>query len=394
MDMFSDLARRDPYPFYTKLRAHGPVCRDPRSGLWLILGHDDVKRALGDHEAFSSVVSPPGTLTAAWLIFADPPRHSRLRALIARAFTSRTVAALEARIGELGRLLLDRATDGGEIELVSEFAMPLPLMVISEMLGAPAEDYARLRRWSDALVALSHTVSGDVRAGAAVEAVRAANIEMGEHVGRLVAERRAAPKEDLLSRLAQRDENDEGLTEEEILGFFQLLMLAGHETTTNLISNAVLTLLEHPDQLALLRAAPELLISSIEEVLRFRSPVQAVFRMTRRAVNIGGETVPAEAMVLLLLGAANRDPRRFDSSECFDIARQPNPHVAFGHGPHFCIGAPLARLEGRIALRLLLERWTRFERASDDPWEPREAFHVHGPASLPIRFELAKAGTA
>jgi cytochrome P450 len=237
-------------------------------------------------------------------------------------------------------------------------------------------------------------VSGEARASAAIDRARTANAEMREYVGRLVDERRRAPRSDLLTRLAQADDAGERLSDDEILGFFQLLMLAGHETTTNLISNAVLSFIEHPDQLALVRVAPELLVPAIEEVLRYRSPVQAVFRATRREANVNGQAIPPGQLVLLMLGAANRDPRQFDSAGAFDVTRHPNTHIAFGHGAHYCIGAPLARLESRIALELLLARWARFERATEAPWAPREAFHVHGPSRLALRFESARTPNA
>jgi len=397
IDIFSEDARRNPYPLYAQLRSAAPVFREPRTGLWMLLGYDDTKRGLADAATFSSAASPGGALTSQWLIFADPPRHTRLRSLIARAFTPRSVAALEARIDALARSLLDRAdanSDSGEIELIGDFAMPLPLMVVAEMIGAPPSDYATFRRWSDAIVRLSHTVSGDPRAAQAIHDVTVANAEMREYVGRLVDERRSRPENDLLTALVQPNEEGERLTDDEILGFFQLLMLAGHETTTNLIANAVLSFIEHPDQLALLRIAPELLAPAIEEVLRYRSPVQTMFRVAKKDARVGDHTIPAGQMVLLVIGAANRDPRRFDGAESFDVTRHPNAHIAFGHGIHFCVGAPLARLEARIALGLLLERWTRFERAGDEPWTPREAFHVHGPERLQLRFERSEAARA
>ena len=186
----------------------------------------------------------------------------------------------------------------------------------------------------------------------------------------------------------------ERLAEAEILGFFQLLLLAGHETTTNLIGNAVLSLLENPDQLALLRAVPDLVPSAVEEVLRYRSPVQAMFRVTRREVEMHGQVIPAGKLVLAWIGSANRDAGHFPDAGRFDVARQPNPHVAFGHGIHFCVGAPLARLEGCIALADLLERLAAIELASDEPWEPREAFHVHGPNRLSIRFQPRRLAAA
>jgi len=384
--LFSEGYRRNPYPVLARLRERGSVFHDPASGTWMLLRYDDVKCALASHEVFSSVVSPPGTLTSDWLIFADPPHHARLRALIMRAFTARAVGTLEQRIHERISTLLEDAQRGGNVDFVRDIAVPFPLTVIAEMLGAPTDDLPRYRRWTDAIVALSHTVSGGPGLERAVECARHANGEMRAYLPPLLEERRVRARDDLLSRLVLTDVDGERVSDDEILGFFQLLLLAGHETTTNLLSNAVLAFDEYPDQLALLRAAPGLLEPAIEEVLRFRSPVQTVFRHTRREVNVGDETIPAGAMVLLMLGAANRDPSRFDRPDRFDIAREAVPHVGFGHGIHYCIGAPLARLEARIALEELYRRFERIERADDSPWEPREAFHVHGPSRLPVRL--------
>jgi cytochrome P450 len=202
----------------------------------------------------------------------------------------------------------------------------------------------------------------------------------------LISQRRAARQDDLLTRLLEAEVDGERLTQEEVLGFVQLLLVGGQETTANLINNAVLCFIENPDQLARLRAAPDLLSSAIEEVLRYSSPVQWMPRATTGAVEIHGQVIPAGKLVLPMIGSANRDPKQFPDAGRFDITRDPNPHIAFGHGIHACVGGPLARLEGRIALADFLERVQGFELASDEPWEPRKALHVHGPSRLPIRF--------
>ncbi|WP_437733996.1 cytochrome P450 [Sorangium sp. So ce1335] len=386
MNLFSEDMRRNPYPLYDQIRSSSPVLHYPPSDLWMIFDHDGVRRALHDHEAFSSVVSPPGNRTSEWLIFSDPPRHTKLRALISRAFTPRAVAELEPRIRALSRELLDRTIERGEMDLVEDYAVPLPLLVIAEMLGAPVEDQPRFKRWSDVILDLSYTVSGSEEAARAIAAFTEVTAEMQATLRGLIAARRASPRDDLLTRLVGAEVDGERLNEDEILGFFQLLLVAGHETTTNLISNAILCFLEHPTELGRLRAEPHLLPSAIEEVLRYRAPVQAMFRVTRRDVPMHGQVIPAGKPVLAMIGSANRDPGQFSEPERFDIARDPNPHIAFGHGIHFCIGAPLARLEARVALSDLLARLTGLSRASDAPWEPRRAIHVHGPTRLPIRF--------
>jgi cytochrome P450 len=385
MSFFSAEVRRNPYPMFEQIRLASPVLHNPAADLWMVFDYDGVKRALTDHESFSSAATPGGA-TSQWLIFFDPPRHTKLRALISGAFTARAVADLEPRIRELSAQLLDPLMDREEIDLVADYAVPLPLKVIAEMLGAPAVDYPRFRRWSDVMLGLAHTVSRDEKAAAAEREFGAATEDMRGYLGELLAQRRAAPREDLLTRLVEADVDGVRLSDDEILGFFQLLLLAGHETTTNLISNAIVSLVESPGELARLRASPELLSSAIEEVLRYRSPVQAIFRLTRRDVELHGQVIPAGKLVLPMLGSANRDARQFQDPERFDITRDPNPHLAFGHGMHFCIGAPLSRLEARIALPDLLTRMKTIEIATNE-WEPREAFHVHGPTRLPIRFE-------
>jgi cytochrome P450 len=386
LNLFSDEVRRNPYPAYEQLRSRSPVLHEPRSGLWMVFDYESVKRALQDHEAFSSIVAPPSAMTSQWLVFTDPPRHSKLRALILRAFTPRAVASLEPRILALSHELLDRTSARGEMDLAADFSVPLPLMVIAEMLGVPTEDQPRFKRWSDVMMALGYAVAGTEEAARVQREFSEVTGEMRLYVRDLASQRRAAPRDDLLTRLVEAEVEGERLTEDELLGFVQLLLSAGHETTTNLIDNAFLCFLEHPEQLARLRAEPGLLPSAIEEVLRYRSPVQAMFRVTRTEVSLHGQVIPPGKMVLAMIGSANRDPRRFQDPDRFDISREPNPHIAFGHGIHFCIGAPLSRLEARVGLSVLLERMRDFSLASDAPWEPRRAIHVHGPTRLPIRF--------
>jgi cytochrome P450 len=384
MTFFSLEMRRHPYPAYAGLRGASPVFREPASGLWMLFAYDDVKRAIADPDAFGSAVTARGP-TSQWLVFVDPPRHAKLRALVTRAFTPRAIAALEPAVQRLSRGLLDPLAGREELDLVAEYAAPLPLMVIATMLGAPPEDHLRFGRWAEAAFALAHTVAADRAAEAAIHTFAAATDEMRAYLDALLRGRLTASRDDLLSRLREASVDGERLTFDEILGFFQLLLVAGFETTTNLIANAVVSLAEHPSELVRLRASPALLPSAIEETLRYRSPVQAVFRVTRRPVALGNETIPAGQLVLPMFGAANRDPARFVDPDRFDVGRDPNPHLAFGHGIHFCVGAALARLEARVALSDLLARTATFELPVLD-WEPRAAFHVHGPARLPVRF--------
>ena len=388
MDFESESFRRDPYPTYAALRGMGPVVRDPRTGTVLLLGHDVVKRALSDHQVFSSAVSGPAARTSRWLLFMDPPRHTRLRALVARAFSPGVVAGLEPRIRALSGALIDAFPRTGQVDLAHAYAIPLPVMVIAELLGAPREDWERLQAWSNVAMALIHTLAPGPRAEAAVAAFAATHEDMVAYVLALAAARRAAPADDLMTSLTQV-EDGEHLADEDLVGFFQLLLLAGHETTTNLIANAVRTLIEHPAALAALRADPALVPAAIEEVLRYRAPLQIMLRRVRTRVDLGGHDLPEGQLVLAGIGAANRDPALVSDADRFDVRRAPVPHLAFGQGIHACIGAPLARLEGSIALGDLIARLPDLAFVPGDPWQPREAFHVHGAARLPVRIQRA-----
>lgn len=382
MNLFSDNARRNPYPLYERIRSTLPVFREPQSGLWMILDYDGVKQALQDHETFSSKYGPD------WLVFSDPPRHSKLRALVSRAFTPKSIANLEPRIKALSRELLDPLIERGRMDLAGDYAVPLPMMVISEMLGIPTSDRTHFKRWVDVILRMSYTIGRQGDEGmTAMDDFSEVTAEMNEYLGDLLAERRKAPTDDLLTRLSQAEMDGERLTQSEILGFFQLLLLAGSETTTNLINNAILSFIENPDQLARLRQNMELLPRAIEEVLRYRAPLQWIYRVTKREVEMQREVIPAQTLVLAVIGSANHDPKYFAEPSKFDISRDPNPHIGFGSGMHFCLGAALARLESRIALTDLLGRLSNIRLSGDQPWEPRKGLHVHGPTSLPICFD-------
>lgn len=386
IDIFSDEVRRDPFALYDQFRSGpGVVHVPPPFDAWLIFDYEGVKWALSDHEAFSSAVPAPRN----WFIFFDPPRHTKLRALISRAFTPRVIADVEPRIRTLSRELLHPAIERGEFDLAADFSVPLPMKVIAGMIGIPDSDWPRYKRWSDSMLKLSYARSGGEEAGETLREFNAVTAEMSDYLANMLAERRASPQDDLLTRLIEAEIDGQRLTADELLGFFQLLVIGGQETTTNLINNAVLCLIENPIQLARLKAEPVWLPSAIEEVLRYRSPLQWLMRTPKRDVELHGQTIPAGKLVLPMLGSANRDARLFRDPDKFDIARDPNPHLAFGYGNHFCLGAPLARLETRIALADLLQRTNSFVLASDEPWEPRKALHVHGPARLPIRVEPA-----
>jgi len=387
IDFFSDEVRRDPYALYEQMRKHSPVFQvPPPFDGWLVFDYDNVRRVLSDHTLFSSRVPAPRH----WFIFYDAPQHTKMRGLISRAFTPRMVTNLEPRIRELSSQLLDSVVERGAMDLALHYAVPLPMQVIAGMIGLPESDWPKFKRWSDTILKLSYARSGGEAAEQSAREFGEVTAEMSAALLVMSEERRAKPREDLLTRLLGAEVDGERLSHEEILGFLQLLVVGGQDTTANLINNAILCLNENPGQLEQLRRNPSLLTSAVEEVLRFRSPLQWVMRTPTRDVELQGQLIPAGKLVLAVIGSANRDERQFPNASQFDIGREPNPHIAFGHGIHSCLGAALARLEARIALPELLDRLRNLRIPGDGRWQPRNALHVHGPASLPISFEPGK----
>ncbi|KAA6213173.1 cytochrome P450 [Streptomyces albofaciens JCM 4342] len=386
----------DPHPYYAKLRAQGPVHRVSVPEMqpdfphaWLIVGYDEVRAALADHRFAKDWSRADGALVdnevlAEWqltnMLDADPPQHTRLRKLVAREFTTRRVEALRPRVQQITDELLDAmlAAPDGRADLVEALAFPLPMTVICELLGVPDIDRQSFRAWSNELVSPTEQ-----------EATMTAAREMTAYLDGLIEAKRRSPGEDLLSALVRTsDEDGDQLSRQELLGMAFLLLVAGHETTVNLISNGVRALLRHPAQLAALRADPALLDNAVEEMLRYDGPVEtATWRFTAEPVEIGGVEIPAGEVVLVGLAGADRDPERFDAPDTFDITRETRGHVAFGHGIHFCLGAPLARLEGRTAVRTLLDRCP--DLALDTAPEAltwRTGMTMRGPQHLPVRW--------
>ncbi|MCT9092777.1 cytochrome P450 [Streptomyces sp. ASQP_92] len=378
----------DPYPTYAALRAAGPVhlVRTPTTGgdVWLIVGHEEARSALADPRLVKdwrplAEVDYVELPVSSNMLETDPPQHTRLRGLVAREFTPRRVEALRPRVQEVTDALLDTmlAAPGRTADLVDSLAFPLPMTVISELVGVPDLDREAFRVLSNQAVAPLTDDGG--------EAVR----EIGGYLAALIdAKRSAGPADDLLSALIRaRDEGGDRLSDDELIGMAFLLLVAGHETTVNLISNGVRALLTHPEQLAALRADFDGLIDgAVEEMLR--GPVEtATYRFTREPVRIGEVLVPAGAPVLIALASAGRDPGRHRDPDRFDIRRTPQSHLAFGHGIHFCLGAPLARMEGRIAIRTLLERAPDLQLAdgkAELDWLP--GMLIRGVRHLPVRW--------
>jgi cytochrome P450 len=316
-------------------------------------------------------------------LFRDPPDHTRLRGLVQKAFTPRVVEGLRPRLEEICDGLLDAAFERGEVDLVADYAYPLPVQIIVEMLGVPAEDHEQFRVWSHAL---ARGLDPDfLLPPEAVQQRLGAILSFVQYFASLIEERRQKPGDDLLTRLIQTEEQGDVLTQAELLSTCILLLVAGHETTVNLISGGALTLMERPDQLALVRDDPGVIRSGVEEMLRFVCPVQLTGRVALEDMDIAGAHVAKGDFSMLLIGSANRDPDAFDDPETFDVTRTDNPHLGFGFGIHHCLGAPLARLEAQIALPALLRRARRLERISDE-LTYKENIVLRGLETLPVRL--------
>ena len=379
----------DPYPLYCRLRVESPVHQSPL-GMWVLSRYDDVAMFLRDprfgRRGFQEVIAArfghPGFSHT--MLLQDPPDHTRLRTLVSKAFTPRVVEGLRGQIqGMVDRLLDDMVARGGEADLIADLAYPLPVSVISAMLGVPVADRGRFREWSfDLARSIDAVVVSDPEI---ITRGNAAGLAFSEYFAELIAERRRTPRADLLSALIAVEEAGDQLSTEELLATVMLLFLAGHETTTNLIGNGVLALLRHPGELRRLREDPALIGSAVEELLRYDSPVQRVSRIVYEDVTIGDGTIPQGSLVLGLLGAANRDPAQFPEPDRLDLGRPDNRHLAFGWGIHFCLGAPLARLEGQIAIGTLLRRLPALALATERV-EWRQTFTLRALHALPVRF--------
>jgi cytochrome P450 len=379
---FNPYSRRlhaDPYPAYARLLEETPVCHNTRFGFWAISRYDDVLTALRDWRTFSSA---QGITLASFsgvkpmIILMDPPRQGELRKLLLKAFTPRRVTGLEARIRGIANELIAAFVGRGDCEFVRDFAAPYPTTVIAELLGIDRADREQFKEWSDAIMT-AQSVDADSLTKA-YDAIFA-------YFERIIDERRRRPGDDLVSALVAAEADGKRLSEDELLGFCALLLIAGNETMANFLSNAVLTLDRQPDARRALVAEPALVPGAVEELMRFEPSVHELGRTLTRDVELHGQTLPKGDRVLLMLAAANRDPRRFGAPERLDLRRDPNPHLSFGFGIHFCMGASLARLEARVALEEILASLPRYRVAAPEiRWFRTPA--VRGPAALPLEF--------
>ncbi len=368
------------YSWFEEMRTDCPVFQDEVMPLWQVFRYEDVSEVMTDYARFSS--QPLGVFTGSFLkdtlVTKDPPDHRKLRNLVNQAFTPRAVAHLSDRITQITQELLDQVRPQGRMDIVSDIAFPLPAKVIAEMLGVPSEDWDIFQRWA--------RVDSSDPAATRQEAGRFMQQEMFDYFSRLLEERRRAPREDLISALSVAEVDGERLSEYELVSFCTLLLAAGQETTKNLIANAIVCFTDHPGAMERLMREPALMPTAIEEVLRYLPPVWFLFRQTRTDVELGGQHIPADQNVLAWTASANRDPAQFPDPDRFDIQREPNRHLAFGHGIHFCVGAPLARLEARIALPMILEQLRDLQRVEGVPITVHTGI-VFVIRSLPVTFQ-------
>jgi len=396
VDVTSATFKANPFPFYAQLRAEAPVfpVTVMKQRAWLITRYDDVLNVLKD-ERFAkdrrNAMTDEQLKKSPWvppmfkplehtMLDLDSPDNTRLRALVHKAFTPRMVEKMRDQIQHLANQLLDAVEPKGSMDLIADFALPLPLTVVGQILGVPAEDNDKFHRWSKTLI-----TSGTSRN----LLVLIPNImAFMKYLKKLIKERRAYPKDDLITALVQAKDGSDQLSEDEILAMIFLLLIAGHETTVNLIGSGTLALLEHPDQLEMLRNEPGLIKTAVEELLRYVCPVEmATERYAREDIEIAGITIPRGELAMAVIGSANRDERYFENPDMLDITRKNNRHLAFGHGVHFCLGAPLARLEGQIALSTLIQRMPNLRlNIAPDQVRWRGTFVLRGLEALPVSF--------
>jgi cytochrome P450 len=390
-ELYSPEAMQDPYPVFDRFRAEEPVLWGTKPDRWLLTRYVDIDAALRDPrwtvggQRLANMVHarPPEVreelrplfdAVGKQMLFSDPPDHTRLRGLVSKAFTPRVVQRLRPRIEQIVDDLLERAMADGAMDAVHDFAYPLPAIVITEMLGIPPAERDQFKAWSDDFARFL----GNVHGKADIDRTAQRSIEEAGNYFRTVANQlRERPGDDLLSLMVTAEEQGDRLSGDELLANAFLLLAAGHETTTNLIANGLLALLQNPDQLQRLRDDSGLLATAVEEFLRYESPVKGIGRAAPVDLTIGGKQIRQGQMVAFQLAAANRDPEEFPNPNRLDVGRKPNAHLAFGHGIHFCLGAPLARLEGQIAIDRLINRYPDLRLVSDSvEWQFSPTFRA------------------
>lgn len=400
-DLYSDTFKAAPYSTYATMREQDPICyhqgMNENERIWFITRYDDAETVLRDHKRFVkswrntrtpeelAELSPPSRLVELLdnhMLNKDGADHQRLRNLVNKAFTTRMVNSMQSRVQQIADELLDRVAAQGQMDLIDDYAFPLPIVVIAELLGAPADDRSRFRAWSDAFVV-------PARSEEEWEHHRQLLEEFVAYLAAIFAERRRQPQNDLITALIQAEEAGDRLREEELYAMVVLLIVAGHETTVNLIGNGTLALLRNPEQLAYLREHPETMGNAVEELLRYDGPVErATIRFAAHDTELGGQQMRRGDAVTVVLGSANRDETHFAHADQLDLQRQDNRHLAFGYGVHYCVGAPLARMEGRIGLNTLLQRLPNLRLAA-----PIEQLHwrfnpiLRGMHHLPVRWD-------
>jgi len=397
---FDARLRTNPYAVYKELREEAPVFWSPVMQLWLLSRYDDCLAVLRDHarfssertratnpfvqqlEAFRQASGPIGR--APTMLSLDPPAHTRMRDLVNKAFTPRVVERSRPRIRQIAESLLDDLPDPAQLDVVADLAIPLPVIVIAEVLGVPPSDRARFKAWSSDIAG---TLGGAFQPLEVLQRAQRSSNEMADYFREQIALRRRAPRDDLLSALIAAEEQGDLLSEDELLATCILLLVAGNETTTNLIGNGMLALIENPEQRRRLQAEPSLLAGAIDEMLRYDPPAQMTSRIAMEAMEFRGQRFEPGQVVLAVLAAANRDPAQFADPDRFDVGRQNNRHLAFGYGIHYCLGAPLALAEAQVAFETLLRRLPEPELAGEPQWGA--SFILRGLKSLPVRSKVA-----
>ncbi len=375
--------RLDPFPWYEEMRESSPVYFDGRLDAWNVFRYDDVSTILSDYSQYSSRGEGRDPLLQS-MIKADPPKHEWLRAFLTGAFSPSSIASLEPKIWEIANGLIDRVLPDGKMDVVKDLSAALPNAVIGDMLGIPTDDRQKLKRLSDAYLKID-----DAHGNGSSDDLHPKRV-LAEYFAELIERRRGDNGTDLISKLIAAEVDGRKLSKEELVGACSLLLVAGLETTTNLITNAVRVLVERKDVWTSLKKEPELVLTAAEEVLRFYSPDQVRPRTAAKKATVRGKTIGSGQTVLAWLGSANRDESKFKNASSFDLRRRPNPHLAFGTNIHFCIGAPLARLEAKIAIRTMLKQFEEINGFPGAQLEPWDNFRYFGLKHLAVRFSSAK----